>query len=123
MLADITADTCFGTAAKVAAAVQAFFAGLMERAEEVKHCCRTILQTLACPDMRTASQSPSRFWSFDVAVTLAPSRDGARASRADSSAGRLRATPSCVPGCANRSLGACLSKGSTAAGRIGIMGA
>lgn len=42
--ADVTADTCFGTAAKVCEKVDAFFAGLVERASEVKQRCRRELQ-------------------------------------------------------------------------------
>jgi len=42
--AEVTANTCFGTAAKVREAVGAFFAGLAERAAEVKRRCRTRLQ-------------------------------------------------------------------------------
>jgi transposase len=41
---DVTANTCFGTAAKVRAKVGAFFAGLSTRTDEVKHRCRTVLQ-------------------------------------------------------------------------------
>jgi len=53
---EVTANSCFGTAAKVGAAVQAFFAGLTTRTEEVRRRCRTILQTLASPrDPVTAS--------------------------------------------------------------------
>lgn len=53
----VTANTCFGTAAKVSAAVQAFFAGLATRTEEVRRRCRTVLQTLAGPDPVTASHT------------------------------------------------------------------
>jgi transposase len=41
---EVTANTCFGTAAKVRAAVGAFFARLAERAAEVRQRCRTVLQ-------------------------------------------------------------------------------
>jgi transposase len=44
---EVTANTCFGTAAKVREAVGAFFAGLVERADEVKRRCRTALQAEA----------------------------------------------------------------------------
>ncbi len=54
---EVTANTCFGTAAKVGAAVQAFFAGLAERTAEVRRRCQTVLQTLACPDSRSASHT------------------------------------------------------------------
>jgi transposase len=43
---EVTANTCFGTAAKVrAAAVDPFFAGLAARPDEVKQRCRTALQS------------------------------------------------------------------------------
>ena len=45
--ADVTADTCFGTAAKVREQVGAFFRGLTNRTDEVKRRCRTVLQTQA----------------------------------------------------------------------------
>jgi transposase len=45
--AEVTANTCFGTAAKVREHVGAFFRGLTTRTEEVKHRCRTLLQTQA----------------------------------------------------------------------------
>jgi transposase len=44
---DVTANTCFDMAAKVREKVDAFFAGLAERAEEVKQRCRRELQALA----------------------------------------------------------------------------
>jgi transposase len=44
---EVTANTCFGTAAKVRAHVEPFFAGLAARADEVKQRCRTGLQTKA----------------------------------------------------------------------------
>jgi transposase len=45
--AEVTTNTCFGTAAKVREHVDTFFAGLAARAEEVKQRCRTVLQTKA----------------------------------------------------------------------------
>jgi transposase len=45
--ADVTANTCFGTAEKVRAHVDPFFAGLADRPEEVKQRCRTALQSRA----------------------------------------------------------------------------
>jgi transposase len=54
---EVTANTCFGTAAKVSAAVQAFFAAITERTDEVKRRCRTILQTLASTDALAASHT------------------------------------------------------------------
>jgi transposase len=44
---EVTANTCFGTAARVREHVDAFFAGLGTRKEEVKGRCRTILQAKA----------------------------------------------------------------------------
>ena len=44
---EVTANTCFGTADKVRAHVDPFFAGLAARAEEVKQRCRTELQSRA----------------------------------------------------------------------------
>jgi transposase len=45
--AEVTANTCFGTAAKVRAAVDPFFAGLAARKDEVMRRCRTALQSRA----------------------------------------------------------------------------
>ena len=44
---EVTANTCFGTAAAVRAHVDPFLAGLAARPEEVKQRCRTVLQTKA----------------------------------------------------------------------------
>jgi transposase len=44
---EVTANTCFGTADKVRAHVDPFFAGLADRADEVKQRCRTELQSRA----------------------------------------------------------------------------
>ena len=44
---EVTANTCFGTQAKVRAAVGPFFRGLTDRADEVRRRCRTVLQTQA----------------------------------------------------------------------------
>lgn len=44
---DVTANTCFGTAAQVRAHVDPFFASLAARADEVKRRCQTALQTKA----------------------------------------------------------------------------
>lgn len=43
----VTANTCFGTAARVREHVDAFFARLATRTEEVKRRCRTVLQARA----------------------------------------------------------------------------
>lgn len=45
--AEVTANTCFGTKAKVREKVGAFFRGLTHRTDEVKRRCRTVLQTHA----------------------------------------------------------------------------
>lgn len=52
-----TANTCFGTAANVAAAVWAFLLGLNARTEEVKRRCQSELQTAAFP---ARSRHPER---------------------------------------------------------------
>jgi transposase len=44
---EVTANTCFGTAAKVREKLDAFFAGSAERSAEVRQRCRTILQSKA----------------------------------------------------------------------------
>lgn len=44
---EVTANTCLGTKANVREKVGAFFAGLTQRTEEVKHRCRTALQARA----------------------------------------------------------------------------
>jgi transposase len=44
---EATANTCFGTAAKVRERVDAFFAGLAERTAEVQQRCRRVLQAQA----------------------------------------------------------------------------
>jgi transposase len=53
---DVTADTCFGTAAKVREKVDAFFARLPERAAEVKQRCRRDLQARADALLKAANQ-------------------------------------------------------------------
>ena len=59
---EVTANTCFGTKAKVREKIGEFFRGLAGRTEELKRRCRTILQTKA--DVFTSAveailQSPS----------------------------------------------------------------
>ena len=56
---EVTADTCFGTAAKVREKVDAFFAGLAERASEVQHRCRRDLQAQADALVLKASKVPA----------------------------------------------------------------
>lgn len=53
---EVTANTCFGTAAKVREAVGGFFAGLADRADEVRRRCRTVLQAEAAPLLSELSQ-------------------------------------------------------------------
>lgn len=54
---DVTANTCFGTGAKVAAAVWEFLLGLNGRRDEVRQRCLNELQTAAFPD---TSRHPER---------------------------------------------------------------
>jgi transposase len=56
---EVTANTCFGTAAKVCEAVWSFFAAVDERVEEVKRRCRTALQALAFPHPSDSSHAAS----------------------------------------------------------------
>ena len=51
---EVTANCCFGTAAKVREKVDAFFHAIADRAAEVKHRCRTVLQASA----ETSDESP-----------------------------------------------------------------
>ena len=53
---EVTANTCFGTAAKVQEKMDSFFAGLVERTAEVQRRCQTILQAQADALMATANQ-------------------------------------------------------------------
>ncbi len=57
---EVTANTCFGTAANVAAAVWQFLLGLNDRLEEVKQRCRSELQTAAF--LETSRQPQRRAW-------------------------------------------------------------
>jgi transposase len=54
---DVTANTCFGTAAKVSEKVDTFFAGLAQRASEVKQRCWRELQAQADALVLTAEQA------------------------------------------------------------------
>ena len=67
--AEVTANTCFGTKAKVREHVGAFFRGLVDRTEEVKRRCRTVLQTQA--DKFTSSVHAILHSSHHVDPTLA----------------------------------------------------
>ena len=53
---EVTANTCFGTAAKVREQVDRFLAGLAERAAEVQQRCRKELQARADALMTTANE-------------------------------------------------------------------
>jgi transposase len=53
---EATANTCFGTVAKVRERLDAFFAMLAERAAEVRQRCRTLLQSKADALMVTVNQ-------------------------------------------------------------------
>jgi len=53
---EVTANTCFGTAAKVREKVDAFFVGLAKRTAEVKQRCRRDLQAQADALVTSASQ-------------------------------------------------------------------
>lgn len=53
---EVSANTCFGTAAKVQEKLDRFFAGLATRTTEVQQRCRTILQAQADALMATANQ-------------------------------------------------------------------
>jgi transposase len=55
---EVTANLCFGTAAKVREKLDAFFAGLAERRAEVHRRCRSALQALADALVAVAAQSP-----------------------------------------------------------------
>ncbi len=54
--AEVTANTCFGTTAKVQEKMDGFFAGLVERTADVQRRCRTMLQSQADALTATANQ-------------------------------------------------------------------
>ena len=73
---EVTANTCFGTAASVREHVDAFLAGLTTRTEEVKRRCRTVLQARAdaldAADAATAAvQHAHHAAHADAVLTLA----------------------------------------------------
>jgi transposase len=53
---EVTANTCFGTAAKVQKKMDSFFVGLANRTAEVQQRCRTILQAQADTLLATTNQ-------------------------------------------------------------------
>jgi len=67
---EVTANTCFGTAAKVCEKVDAFFAGLAQRATEVMQRCRRELQTLADQLLLVASQMCAETNHVDLTLRL-----------------------------------------------------
>jgi transposase len=75
---EVTANTCFGTAAKVRAHVDAFFRALKDRTEEVKTRCRTVLQADArALQATTAPSAPSAIHRYLGTLLHAP-RTGAQ---------------------------------------------
>jgi len=67
---EVTANTCFGTAAKVREKVDAFFAGLAERAAEVQQRCRRDLQAQADALVEAASQLFAQTKHVDLTLEL-----------------------------------------------------
>jgi transposase len=65
---EVTANICFGTAAKVREKVDAFFAGLAERAVEVKQRCRRDLQAQADALVETANQLFAQIQHVDLTL-------------------------------------------------------
>ncbi len=60
---EVTANTCFGTGANVAAAIWPFLLGLNDRLEEVRQRCRSDLQTAAFPE--TSRRPERRTWRLE----------------------------------------------------------
>jgi transposase len=67
---EVTANTCFGTAAKVREKLDAFFAGLAERAAEVQQRCRTVLQAKADALVAAAHQLFAQTHHVDLTLAL-----------------------------------------------------
>ena len=67
---EVTANTCFGTAARVREKLDAFFAGLAKRAAEVRQRCRTVLQARADALMDTARQLHAQTHYVDLTLAL-----------------------------------------------------
>ena len=67
---EVTANTCFGTAAKVREKVDAFFAGLVQRAKEVMQRCRRELQALADQLLLAVSQMCAETNHVDLTLRL-----------------------------------------------------
>lgn len=62
---EVTANICFGTAAKVRKKVGAFFVGLTKRAAEVVQHCRRELQALADQLLLAATQTTADLFHVD----------------------------------------------------------
>lgn len=67
---EVTANTCFGTAAKVREKVDAFFVGLTKRAAEVVQRCRRQLQALADHLLLAATQTSADLYHVDSTLRL-----------------------------------------------------
>ena len=70
--AEVTATTCFGTAATVREHVNAFLAGLATRTEEVKQRGRTVLQARANALGPSAASTPRPPSSHTLTAPLVP---------------------------------------------------
>jgi transposase len=67
---DVTANTCFGTAAKVREQVDAFFAGLTQRTAEVQQRCRRNLQAQADAFVEAANHLFAQTKHVDLTLEL-----------------------------------------------------
>jgi hypothetical protein len=67
---EATANTCFGTAAKVFEKVDAFFVSLTKRAAEVMQRCRRELQALADHLILAATQAAADLTHVDSTLRL-----------------------------------------------------
>lgn len=67
---EVTANTCFGTAAKVREKLDAFFAGLAKRTVEVQRRCRSALQAQTDALMATTSQLFAHTNHVDLTLAL-----------------------------------------------------
>jgi transposase len=67
---DVTANTCFGTVAKVRAAVDAFFAGLSDRTAEAQQRCRGELQARADALVAATNQLETETTHVDFTLRL-----------------------------------------------------
>ena len=65
---EVTANTCFGTAAKVREKLNAFFAGLVDRTAEVQQRCRTELQAQADAVMASVDQLSAQTQHVDLTL-------------------------------------------------------